>query len=261
MTFDDGRQTAYDPGYTYMTSQGLAGTAYIVPTLIGRPGFMTLSELEKMNASGWDIANHTYDHVDLANLTQAQVERQLVETRDWLVSNGFPRAATDVAYPTGAYDAGVLAAMSATAMRSGRTTTGADNSVPLSNPYQIGCYFPTTLAQARADVDKAVDRQTLVVLGFHQLVASPDPTNTTQFAVSDFRTLIGYIRSRPVTVVPLSEITIGDHNNPQSTAVTAVPSVGYHFVAWSDGVISATRTDTDINADKSVTAIFGVNRN
>jgi len=40
------------------------------------------------------------------------------------------------------------------------------------------------------------------------------------------------------------------------TAVTATPASGYHFLNWSDGSTSATRTDTNITANKSVTANF-----
>jgi uncharacterized repeat protein (TIGR02543 family) len=39
-------------------------------------------------------------------------------------------------------------------------------------------------------------------------------------------------------------------------AVTAVPDPGYHFVKWSDDVMTATRTDRDIRGDLTVTAIF-----
>ena len=40
------------------------------------------------------------------------------------------------------------------------------------------------------------------------------------------------------------------------TAVTAVPNEGYAFVRWSDGVTTATRTDTDVAGNISVTAEF-----
>ena len=42
------------------------------------------------------------------------------------------------------------------------------------------------------------------------------------------------------------------------TAVTAVPDTGYHFVDWSDGALTATRTDTNVMADLSVTANFAI---
>jgi hypothetical protein len=38
--------------------------------------------------------------------------------------------------------------------------------------------------------------------------------------------------------------------------VTAVPSTGYRFVQWSDGVITASRTDRYVTADLNVTAVF-----
>jgi len=40
------------------------------------------------------------------------------------------------------------------------------------------------------------------------------------------------------------------------TLVTAVPSTGYHFVSWSDGVTTAARTDTNVTASKNVSATF-----
>jgi len=43
------------------------------------------------------------------------------------------------------------------------------------------------------------------------------------------------------------------------SVVNAVPDEGYHFVDWSDGVMTASRTDTNVIADISVTANFKAN--
>ena len=40
--------------------------------------------------------------------------------------------------------------------------------------------------------------------------------------------------------------------------MTAVPNAGYHFVSWSDGVLTAARTDTNVHANISVTASFAL---
>ena len=40
------------------------------------------------------------------------------------------------------------------------------------------------------------------------------------------------------------------------TTVTAVANSGYHFTQWSDGVISASRTDTNVQSNNSYTAMF-----
>ncbi|MDE7164938.1 MAG: InlB B-repeat-containing protein, partial [Clostridiales bacterium] len=42
-----------------------------------------------------------------------------------------------------------------------------------------------------------------------------------------------------------------------ATEVTAIPNEGYEFVKWSDGVTEATRTDNNVQADITVSAIFG----
>ncbi len=43
------------------------------------------------------------------------------------------------------------------------------------------------------------------------------------------------------------------------TAVLAVADPGYHFVQWSDGILTAARTDTKVTADITVTATFEIN--
>ena len=64
--------------------------------------------------------------------------------------------------------------------------------------------------------------------------------------------------------------TAGDHGSISGTSpqtvdygadgseVTAVPDAGYHFVAWSDGLLTAARTDADVSADLTVTASFAI---
>lgn len=43
------------------------------------------------------------------------------------------------------------------------------------------------------------------------------------------------------------------------TTVTAVPDTGYRFVRWSDGVTTASRTDTNVTGNIEVTAEFEIN--
>jgi hypothetical protein len=40
--------------------------------------------------------------------------------------------------------------------------------------------------------------------------------------------------------------------------VTAVPDANYHFVSWSDGVLTASRTDMNVTADLTATASFAL---
>jgi uncharacterized repeat protein (TIGR02543 family) len=46
--------------------------------------------------------------------------------------------------------------------------------------------------------------------------------------------------------------------NVSGSQVTAVPASGYHFVKWSDNVMTASRTDTPLSANISVSASFAI---
>jgi len=48
------------------------------------------------------------------------------------------------------------------------------------------------------------------------------------------------------------------NHGANGSTVTAIPTMGYKFVSWSDGVTTASRTDTNVTANKSVTATFAV---
>ncbi|MDO8490344.1 MAG: ice-binding family protein [bacterium] len=58
------------------------------------------------------------------------------------------------------------------------------------------------------------------------------------------------------TIVGTTPQTINYGAN--GTAVTATPNANYHWVSWSDAVGTAARTDTNITADKTVSATFAV---
>ncbi len=47
--------------------------------------------------------------------------------------------------------------------------------------------------------------------------------------------------------------------NATGSAITATPATGYHFVSWSDGVLTASRTDSSVAADVTVSATFAIN--
>jgi uncharacterized repeat protein (TIGR02543 family) len=49
------------------------------------------------------------------------------------------------------------------------------------------------------------------------------------------------------------------NHGSDGTEVKAIPATGYHFVKWSDDVTTATRTDTSVTGDITVTATFALN--
>jgi hypothetical protein len=80
---------------------------------------------------------------------------------------------------------------------------------------------------------------------------------TASFAVNAYT--LTYTAGANGSVTGTSPQTV--NNGASGTAVTAVPSVGYHFASWSDGNTNAARTDTNVTGNISVTASFAVNTN
>lgn len=58
------------------------------------------------------------------------------------------------------------------------------------------------------------------------------------------------------TISGTASQTVNSGNS--GSAVTAVPNTGYSFVSWSDAVSTASRTDSSVTANKSVTASFAI---
>ena len=77
---------------------------------------------------------------------------------------------------------------------------------------------------------------------------------TANFAVDTYT--LTYTAGANGTITGTSPQTVASGGS--GTAVTAVANTGYHFVNWSDGITTATRTDTNVTANKSVTANFAV---
>ena len=95
---------------------------------------------------------------------------------------------------------------------------------------------------------------------------SPAPTNpvtvtlaaativTASFAIDTFT--LTYSAGSGGTISGTTPQTV--NVRASGSTVTAVPNTGYHFVGWSDGVLTASRTDTNVTADHTVSASFAI---
>jgi hypothetical protein len=78
-------------------------------------------------------------------------------------------------------------------------------------------------------------------------------TVTATFAIDTFSLTYAAGEHGTLTGVASQHVDYGS----SGTQVTAVPDVGYRFLSWSDGVLTAERTDANVTVDHSVTATFG----
>ncbi len=80
-------------------------------------------------------------------------------------------------------------------------------------------------------------------------------TVTASFAINTFT--LTYIAGANGTISGSSTQVVSSGGS--GSAVTAVANSGYHFTSWSDGVLTASRTDTNVLANITVTASFAIN--
>lgn len=139
VTFDDAYRSVLDRARPILASLGLPGTVF-VPTdfpdagPMAWPGIdhwlggpherelvpLSWAELRVLAEEGWEIGSHTCSHPYLTSLGDAELERELAESRR-RVEQELGGSCTSLAYPYGDHDARVLAAAAATGYRAACT--------------------------------------------------------------------------------------------------------------------------------------------
>jgi len=80
-------------------------------------------------------------------------------------------------------------------------------------------------------------------------------TLTANYAINTFT--LTYTAGANGTLTGTTPQTV--NYNASGSTVTAVPNTGYHFTTWSDGVLTAARTDAAVTGNITVTASFAIN--
>lgn len=206
LTFDDGYTSSYTEMFSWARQYGVRGTIYIIADYIGDTGYMDAEQLADLYAHGWDIGNHTDNHVHLDTLTEAQQEAELGDAKAILDGLGLTRASGHVAYPYGDYNADTLTAMAATGMVTGRLTTEAINYLPLADAYRIPAILvqsATTLATVKNYIRLAMDYGRVYLLYLHGITANPAAS---EWSIRDWRALCDFIASAGIPTLTISEL-------------------------------------------------------
>ena len=135
-------------------------------------------------------------------------------------------------------------------------TAGAGGTIEGSSPQTVNYGADGTLVTAVPNVGyHFVDWSDGVLTDSRtDLNVMANVTVTANFAIDTFT--LTYTAGAGGTIEGTSPQTV--NYGAGGTLVTAVPNTGYHFVDWSDGVLTAARTDTNVTANITVTANFAI---
>lgn len=110
VTFDDGWESVYSAGLPIMQKYGIRSTQYILSGVFDNTTYMSIDQIKSMQANGHEVGSHTIDHLDLTQLDEAILTKQLKESKDVLTKNFGP--IKDFTSPYGAYNAHTLDSIS-----------------------------------------------------------------------------------------------------------------------------------------------------
>jgi len=137
--FDDGTSDQLQ-ALPLLARAHLPATFFVNSGLIGTPKHLTWTRLRAMQAAGDEIAGHTLHHPRLTTLTEAKARHEICADRAALRAHGF--AATDFAYPYGAFDVPLMRIVRGCGYETGRAISGIlcpgcpfAEPLPLQRPY------------------------------------------------------------------------------------------------------------------------------
>jgi len=110
LTFDDGYRDAYENAFPLLQKYGFKGVFFVLTEFVDEnmPDYLAWNQIEEMNAAGMEIEPHTKNHPDLRGKSHDYLIWQMLGSAQTVEAHigRFPRF---FAYPSGHYDAGVLA--------------------------------------------------------------------------------------------------------------------------------------------------------
>ena len=218
-TFDDGRTSTLTLGASILSDYGFVGTAYVMsdPYFSSTGRFLNVSELDILyNYYGWDIGNHTESHLVLPSVLSSSdityFTQQYLNTQNWLLANGWTRAAYHAAYPNGYYNEQLINILKNIGVDSARLY-GANGLVPLpvNDFYRLSMVdLVSGVSVVKSYIDAAVSTGSTIILTGHDIGTSASDS----ISISAFQEICAYVLGY-VDKDLLNVTTISDWFNSQ----------------------------------------------
>lgn len=197
--FDDGRDSAYTEGFAYAHAAGIPLTHQLIASRLDQSTFVTTAQAREMMAAGDEIGSH--GDRESGTDSWGDVPQNIVTDTEAIEAVMGVKMRTG-AYPQGNYGEGaaqtfetVFEKCAEAGLESCRTTQTSGMYSGFQSPYTL-CYGAnmgsgTSLAQAKAAIDRAVKYGGACIIAGHKLAATAADTIT--WAIADWQALIDYV--------------------------------------------------------------------
>ncbi|HUO70141.1 MAG TPA: polysaccharide deacetylase family protein [Solirubrobacteraceae bacterium] len=114
----------------------MVATFFVITGRMTEPGFLSAAQIRRLDAAGMDVGDHTAHHVDLRVLTPSELQMETAGSRQ-VLEHVLGHPVYFFAYPFGAYNDNVVAAVKGAGFTMAYTTAGGtteSTSAPLTMP-------------------------------------------------------------------------------------------------------------------------------
>ncbi|HSJ97500.1 MAG TPA: polysaccharide deacetylase family protein, partial [Myxococcota bacterium] len=187
-TFDDG-YSEHLAAARAMAARGWRGTAYVIPTLVGRAQFLGRAQLAELGRLGWDVAAH--DETPLTRLPPERIDPTLRAVQRFLAGEGFAGAARHFAYPLGKQEPRRVRPAVRQLFATARIAGGGPETLPPADPHLLRAVNVVDALRPEAvgaAARRARAHKEWLILMFHHLVETPG--QSTDYALADFAKLL-----------------------------------------------------------------------
>jgi len=224
LAFDDGETDTLTEAYPVLSANDQHGVSFVVPYYVEDTDrwYMNLANLRTLQNAGWDISSHTYNHTDLATLSDSMLISELNDSYDWLVKNKFQKTAGFVAYPFGTFNDVTLDKVKKRYIlgRATKPESAQQHFTPDDEAIQyiqriIGVYNDTTVQSVKNQINDTINSKLLGILMFHTIAKSNPTQDRYTYLTRDLKSISDYIKSRSgdVDVITYSEYVIPNIRN------------------------------------------------
>jgi peptidoglycan/xylan/chitin deacetylase (PgdA/CDA1 family) len=188
LCFDDGTEETYSTVYPMLKEHGAVAVVSVITGLVGNRDLRlaTLGQLQELKAEGWEMVSHSVTHsrkewLPGGPVNLERLERELRESRDWVVRNGLGDGKTFI-YPFGSQPRGLVGLVKKYYWLARATDSPATHfDLPLNEEQRYSIRsLPVKhpLSERRMDeiharLEYVADRSAIIALTFHRVTARP----------------------------------------------------------------------------------------
>lgn len=240
ITFDDGNESLM-LAHAMMSRFGYRGTAYVVTSLLQGSPQISIDQAKMLRDCGWDISSHTHTHAYANQVDLATWRRELEQSKEILVANGFGAGANHFAYP-GGHNSPEYRLEVSRYYQTARINIAYPYwcVMPEPNPWAIRTIpviATSSLSGIMARIDRMAHHKQWGTLMFHRIIANATGSDITPEVFQD---ILEHLAESDVDVVTMSEMVAAPATTlaPQSPMLFDRTTGQPYVLAVDNGVLS-----------------------